>query len=240
MLRVCCLIVTLLTGPRDAEAQVALDSLSARIDPFVEKPRVLALTDIANEPDDQMSLVRLLVYSNEYDVEGLVATTSTWMRERVRPDVIYDVLDGYEQVQRNLARHHAELPHRGGVAGTGDERSDRVWDGRRGTRRGDPGRGADRTRCRPTGPAPVWISVWGGANTLAQALLHVRSKPTPAQLEEFIAKLRVYSISDQDDAGPWIRREFPALHSIVMPSTPDGDQYAYATVPATAWISAAP
>lgn len=93
MLRVCCLIVTLLTGPRDAEAQVALDSLSARIDPFVEKPRVLALTDIANEPDDQMSLVRLLVYSNEYDVEGLVATTSNWMRERVRPDVIHEVLD---------------------------------------------------------------------------------------------------------------------------------------------------
>ena len=43
------------------------------------------------------------------------------------------------------------------------------------------------------------------------------------------SKLRVYTISDQDDAGPWIRREFPALHYIAMPSTPDGDQYAYAT-----------
>ena len=44
-----------------------------------------------------------------------------------------------------------------------------------------------------------------------------------------LGKLRVYAISDQDDAGPWIRREFPSLHYIALPSTPDGDQYAYAT-----------
>ena len=41
-----------------------LDSLAARVDPFVARPRLLVLTDIANEPDDQMSLVRLLVYGS--------------------------------------------------------------------------------------------------------------------------------------------------------------------------------
>jgi Protein of unknown function (DUF1593) len=41
------------------------------------KARVIVLSDIGNEPDDQMSLVRFLLYSNEFDVEGLVATTST-------------------------------------------------------------------------------------------------------------------------------------------------------------------
>jgi hypothetical protein len=30
-------------------------------------------------------------------------------------------------------------------------------------------------------------------------------------VEEFVSKLRVYSISDQDDAGPWARAEFPKL-----------------------------
>ena len=64
------------------------DRLAARIDPYVAKPRVVVMTDIANEPDDQMSMVRFLVYSNQFDVEGLVATTSTWMRNTVRPDVI--------------------------------------------------------------------------------------------------------------------------------------------------------
>ena len=33
------------------------------------KPRVFVLTDISNEPDDEESLVRFLVYANEYDVK---------------------------------------------------------------------------------------------------------------------------------------------------------------------------
>ena len=40
------------------------------------RARVVVMTNIANEPDDQMSLVRFLLYSNQWDVEGLVATTS--------------------------------------------------------------------------------------------------------------------------------------------------------------------
>jgi hypothetical protein len=48
-------------------------------------------------------------------------------------------------------------------------------------------------------------------------------------LAKFVAKLRVYSISDQDDAGPWIRREFPDLFYIVRPSPANGEEYYYAT-----------
>ena len=70
---------------------------------------------------------------------------------------------------------------------------------------------------------------WGGTNTLAQALLQARQTRTSAQLAALVSKLRVYTISDQDDAGPWIRREFPSLHYIAMPTTPDGDQYYLAT-----------
>ena len=47
-----------------------------------EKPRVIVLTDITNEPDDEESLVRYLVYANEFDTEGLIATTSVWLRDR--------------------------------------------------------------------------------------------------------------------------------------------------------------
>ena len=65
------------------------------VDPYVARPRVVVMTDIANEPDDQMSLVRFLLYSNQWDVEGLVASTSTWMKARVRPDVILSVLGAY-------------------------------------------------------------------------------------------------------------------------------------------------
>ena len=39
-----------------------------------EKPRLFVLTDLANEPDDEESLVRLLAYANEFDIEGIAAT----------------------------------------------------------------------------------------------------------------------------------------------------------------------
>ena len=65
------------------------------VDAFAARPRIIVMTDIANEPDDQMSLVRFLVYSNQFDVEGIVATTSTWLKTAPRPDVIRPVLDAY-------------------------------------------------------------------------------------------------------------------------------------------------
>ena len=39
-----------------------------------QKPRLVVLTDIGGDPDDQMSMVRLMTYSNQIDIEGLVAT----------------------------------------------------------------------------------------------------------------------------------------------------------------------
>ncbi|HEU4994521.1 MAG TPA: nucleoside hydrolase-like domain-containing protein [Gemmatimonadaceae bacterium] len=88
----------------------SIDSLASRIDPYVAKSRVIVMTDIANEPDDQMSMVRFLVYANRYDVEGLIASTSTWMRRTVRPDVILTLLDAYALVQPNLERHEKGFP----------------------------------------------------------------------------------------------------------------------------------
>jgi len=60
-------------------------------------------------------------------------------------------------------------------------------------------------------PRPLWIAVWGGAADLAQALWSVRATRSPADVDRFASKLRVYSISDQDDAGPWARGYFPTL-----------------------------
>jgi hypothetical protein len=40
------------------------------------KPRLLVLTDVGADPDDQQSLVRLMLYANEFGVEGLIATSA--------------------------------------------------------------------------------------------------------------------------------------------------------------------
>ena len=162
-----------------------------------------------------MSMVRLLVYANQLDIEGLIATTSTWMRATVRPDVLHKVIAAYGEVRAAARGAGARLP-----------------DGRRARRAGREGPGGLRhgARSAPTGsrPAPrrssrpsidadarpLWVLGWGGTNTLAQALFHVRRTRKPADLEAFVAKLRVYAISDQDDAGPWLRRVFQNLHYI--------------------------
>jgi hypothetical protein len=72
---------------------------------------------------------------------------------------------------------------------------------------------------------PLWISVWGGANTLAQALYKIKNTKTETEAKNMTAKLRVYTISDQDDSGIWIRKNFPDLFYIVSP----GDDYGSAT-----------
>jgi len=77
MKRLLFMIVILMISDKSlAEQEVVFEHL--------EKPRVIVLTDITNEPDDEQSMVRFLVYSNEYDVEGLIATTSVWLRDKVR------------------------------------------------------------------------------------------------------------------------------------------------------------
>ena len=198
-------------------------------DPFVARPRVVVMTDIANEPDDQMSMVRFLLYSNGWDVEGLVASTSTWMKNRIRPDVIQSLIDAYEQVQPNLLKHAAGFPTAASLravvaAGQPAYGMDAVGAGK-----SSAGSALILQAASKSDPRPLWVLAWGGTNTLAQALTDARATRTPRELEAIVAKLRVYTISDQDDAGPWIRREFPALHYIAIPSTQDGQEYAYAT-----------
>lgn len=199
------------------------------VDDFAGRPRVVVLSDMGNEPDDQMSFVRLLLYSNELDLEALIATTSTWQKTKVQPETMRKLIAAYGEVRANLLKHAADWPEATrldalvapgqpayGMAAVGPDKM-------------SPGaeaiiRAADKADSRP-----LWITIWGGANTLAQALLHVRATRSPAEVDQFVAKLRVSSISDQDDAGPWIRREFPFLFYIVKPSSPDSGEYLYAT-----------
>jgi hypothetical protein len=74
------------------------------------QPRLIVLTDVSNEPDDEESLVRFLVYSNEFDVEGIVATTSCWLRDKTRQELIRRQIAAYGQVRGNLLKHRASFP----------------------------------------------------------------------------------------------------------------------------------
>ncbi|SRR6266436_9594433 len=92
------------------EPTSTLESQASYVASFKGKPRVFVLTDIGNEPDDQMSLTRFLLYSNDFDVEGLVAVTSTWQRKKVSPEIIQKVLSNYGKIRSNLLKHANEFP----------------------------------------------------------------------------------------------------------------------------------
>lgn len=194
-----------------------------------EKRRVLVLTDIENEPDDTESMVRFLVYSNQWGIEGIVATTSVHQRERVAPESIRKIVNAYDKVRSNLLLHEKGFPEtsyllsiiKSGLPkfgmeaiGEGKDSEGSEWIIRQ----------ADKAD-----PRPLWIPVWGGANCLAQALWKVKMTRTPDEVAKFVAKLRVYTISDQDDTGPWIRKNFPQLFYIASPGFHANGAYHYST-----------
>ena len=190
-----------------------------------QKQRVVILTDIEADPDDTESMVRLLLYSNEIDIKGIVATTSCWQKTSVHPESVKKVIKTYGKVHSNLLKHAADFPEAEellnlvkhglplyGMEGVGD---------------GKDSEGSDWIIkiLEQDDERPLWISVWGGVNTLAQALYKIKNTKTEAEVKKLVAKLRVYTISDQDDSGIWIRNNFPDLFYIVSP----GDAYGSAT-----------
>lgn len=212
---------------------ISLNAASVTAPQFIDEyegfPRVFVLTDMGNEPDDQMSMVRLLTYSNEMDLEGLIATTSTWQRAKRETETIRGIIASYGQVRSNLQLHANDWP-------TAKYLDSLVSVGQSGYGMADVGVGKSSPGSEALIKAvdkaderPLWVTVWGGANTLAQALFDVRATRTLRELNVFEDKLRVYSISDQDDAGPWVRENFPNVFYIVKPSSPDGGEYASAT-----------
>ena len=196
---------------------------------FSGLPRVAVISDIGNEPDDQMSFVRLLLYSNEMDLEAMIATTSTWQKTATHPETMHSIVDAYRQVRPNLLLNAKGWP-------TADDLDQRVYAGQSAYGMAATGEGKTSAGSRALmkaierdDPRPLWICLWGGVNTLAQALIDLRAEHSAEEMERLVSRLRVSSISDQDDAGPWIRREFPTIYYVVKPSSPDSGEYYAAT-----------
>ncbi len=184
-----------------------------------ERPRLLVLTDIGGDPDDQQSLVRLMLYANEFEIEGLIASASGTpgeLKETVtKPHLVREIVEAYGQVRGNLALHAEGYPP--------------VQDLLDGIRAGNPNRGLDAVGDghdtegsrwiiavvdRPD-PRPVNITIWGGQTDLAQAMWRVRNDRGSEGLKRFIAKIRVHDIADQDKIVEWIWTQFPGLFYVL-------------------------
>jgi hypothetical protein len=179
---------------------------------YPKKARLIVLTDISSlqsgykEPDDTQSLIRLLLYSNHFNIEGLIATYSDGWKGTVKTEYLEEIVKQYGKVRSNLLEHSTEYPEEEQLlqcikAGSPYCGLDRIGEGM-------DTQGSDwiiHTVDKPD-PRPIWLIVWGGPTDLAQALWRVKSERSEAEFKAFSSKIRVYAILDQyDSSGPWIR-----------------------------------
>ncbi len=156
--------------------------------------RVIIETDAGGDPDDEQSLVRFLLYANEWDVEGIIANRATARDgENENPErsglaIVRRQLTAYGQCWPNLARHDPRYPP-----------TDQLW--QRAVAGYDDTDDAvslviaavDRDE-----PRPVWYSDWGtdgggATNNLRRALDRVLRERGPEGYAKFKNRLRLAS-----------------------------------------------
>jgi hypothetical protein len=166
-----------------------------------------------------------MLYSNEIDLKGLIATTSVWKKTSVAPESIKKVITAYGKVRPNLVKHDSRYPEAGKLIALVKAGSPKY--GMLGVGEGQDSEGSDWIIkvLEEKDERPLWVTVWGGVNTLAQALYKMEKTKPQAEFKRLVSKLRVYTISDQDDSGIWIRKNYPGLFYIVTPA----DDYGSAT-----------
>src|SRR3954465_9996145 len=86
------------------------------------KLRVIIETDLGGDADDQASFVRFLMYTNEWDVEGIIADrpadamntdgARNYLRRKFHDglDMARVYLDAYGEIRDNLAKHRPDYP----------------------------------------------------------------------------------------------------------------------------------
>ena len=84
--------------------------------PGDERLRVIIETDAGGDPDDEQSLVRFLLYVNEWDVEGIIANRAdardgeNLNAQRTGPGIVRALVDAYCRCHPRLVEHDARYP----------------------------------------------------------------------------------------------------------------------------------
>jgi hypothetical protein len=154
-------------------------------------PRTIITTD--PELDDLNSMLRMLLYSNEIGIEGLIYSASQHHysgdvaagiapKRWPEPSGVFHIdeaVNRYEEAYSNLIVHDKTYPtpdhlrsliRWGNVTNVGDMSGD------------TPGSDLIKETLLDDRPGPVFLQAWGGPNTIAQALksIHDEYRGTPA------------------------------------------------------------
>jgi hypothetical protein len=188
------------------------------------KPRTVITTD--GEVDDVDSFIRMLLYTNEFNVVGLVYSSSQWHysgdgkgttftsempytaeRYGKRTDLRWPGTDWmelyirkYAQVYPNLLKHSEGYP-------TPESLLNKIrignieFEGE--MEKNTPGSEYIKDILLDNDPSPVYLQIWGGTNTVARALKSIEGeyKSTAGWKEIYrkvSAKAILYTVLDQD------------------------------------------
>ncbi|MDZ7923625.1 MAG: DUF1593 domain-containing protein [Marinagarivorans sp.] len=186
-----------------------------------------------SDPDDVQSIVRLALYANELDIEGVIASAGTYgmVANKKNFDTVWNA---YEKVQGNLKKHHPNYPtadafraityegkgNNNGVSiqwGCGKQSADVLI----GTGKDSEGSNAIIAAADKPDSRPLWVGVAGGPREVAQAIWKVRNTRSDAEAKAFIGKLRVFLIACQDGTHDYIMKT-PGLFVIESKKTYSG------------------
>jgi hypothetical protein len=178
-----------------------------------------------SDPDDMQSMVRFLLYSNEFDIEALVASSGTFANKANKQNIL-DVIDRYDQVYANLKNHDPLYPTPSHLRSVTFRGRSGTWGG---TVTENIGQGKDSEASEALiaivdkpDHRPVYIGVWGDCSVVAQAVWKVQNTRNEAALKSFLGKLRIHQIATQDGTIGWLRENFPALFIIHSQKTYQG------------------
>ncbi len=197
-------------------------------------PRTIITTD--PELDDLNSMLRLLLYSNEIDIRGLVYSSSQhhWAgnpqlgvepHRWPEPGSVFHIdeaIDAYAECYENLVRHDPAYPSperlRGIVAwGNVDDVGD--------MREETPGSQLIREALLDDEPGQIFLQVWGGPNTIARALKSIEEQYRDAPDWEAVrsrieAKAVITSFGQQDTTfTEYIKPTWPGIENREVATT---------------------
>ena len=205
------------------------------------KPRLVVCTDIAPadvEPDDMESMVRLMAYADLFEIEALI-TSVGWNCDPYPAEwaqYLQRVIEAYRQDVPKLMKRSGQKKF---LSVDKEKKSQSIgyWPSAdyiksravMGSERGgikvigegndSPGSNLLIQLADEDDERPIYVAAWGGANTLAQAIWRVKQTRTAEELERFVRKFRIYTITDQDmqysmrmdraySSHMWLRKEF--------------------------------
>ncbi len=210
------------TSTSEMEAVESADSTSEK--QSKTKLRTIVTTD--GEIDDVDSFIRMLLYANEFSIEGLIYSSSMWHykgdgrgttfvsemamtrdmygeRTDLRwpgTDWMQELIGAYEEVYPNLVLHDESFPtaeYLTGLIHVGNIDFEGAME--------NDTEGSDfiKSKLLDDDLSPLYLQVWGGTNTIARALKSIEEeyKDTDQWQEVYdrvTQKAVIYAILDQD------------------------------------------